>query len=127
MGVGYLKITGNTKHIDVVEQEWQSDQTDKRVLLLSTMAGGVSLTLDAADDLVLIDETDNPDDQEQTEDRVHRTSRTDHQVTIYHLISEGSIDESISVGNLGHDFAQKAVLDGRRGVEYARKALEGKG
>jgi SNF2 family DNA or RNA helicase len=127
MGIGYLMITGGTKHIDAVEQEWQSAQDDKRVLLLSTMAGGVSLTLDAADDLVLIDETDNPDDQEQTEDRVHRTSRTDHQVTIYHLISEGTIDESISAGNLGHDFAQKAVLDGRRGVEYARKALEGKG
>jgi hypothetical protein len=106
------------------QRPWQ--EGDARVLLLSTMAGGTSLTLDAADDLVLCDETFVPDDQEQVEDRIHRTGRTDHQVTIYHLITEDTIDASIYDGNLGMDEIQKRALDGRRGVNYLRNVLEGK-
>lgn len=123
-GIKYFMIAGRTKNVEEIQARWQSDQTDTRVLLLSTQAGGVSLTLDAADDLILVDETFVPDDQEQVEDRVHRTSRTDHQVTIYHLITAGTIDETIATDNLFADIEQKKVLDGRRGVAFARKLLD---
>jgi SNF2 family DNA or RNA helicase len=122
-GIPWLRIDGSSKDVSEVEELWQSAQTDFRVLLLSSQAGGVSLTLDAADDLFLVDESDSPDDQEQVEDRIHRTSRTDHQVTIYHLQSEGTIDEAMALGNALRDFGQKAILDGRRGVDVVTRLL----
>lgn len=125
LGIEWLRIDGNTRNVSQVEEVWQSDQTDQRVMLLSAQAGGVSLTLDAADDLILFDESETPDDQEQVEDRVHRTSRTDHQVTVYHLQSRGTIDESVAINNAVLDAGQKRALDGRRGVEYAMRLLGG--
>lgn len=125
--VPFHYITGTTKNVDAIKDRWQSDYRagDPRVMLLSTTAGGVSLTLDAADDLVEVDETFVPDDQEQVEDRVHRTSRTDHQVTIYHLTSKDTIDQAIYHGNMSTDEAQKRLLDGRRGVQFARLIAKG--
>jgi SNF2 family DNA or RNA helicase len=93
-----------------------------RVFMINTMAGGVSVTLDAADDLIFIDETFVPDDQEQVEDRTHRTSRV-HNVTIYYLRTRGTIDETIARNNIEKDDIQKRLLDGKRGVELARRLI----
>jgi SNF2 family DNA or RNA helicase len=93
-----------------------------RVFILNTKAGGVSLTLDAADDVVILDETWNPDDQEQVEDRAHRASRM-HSVTIHYVRSLGTIEEEIAVEIGEREGVQKAILDGRRGVDYAKKLL----
>lgn len=122
--VGYHIITGktsDTKRDDAMEA-FQNDG-GHRVFLLNAKAGGVSVTLDAADEVHCLDELWNPEDQEQLEDRAHRASRM-HQVTIYHYRSEGTIDE-----NIAHDVedkrqAQHAVLDGRRGIEYARALIK---
>lgn len=94
-----------------------------RVMLLTTKAGGVSLTLDAADDVIFLDETWVPDDQEQVEDRAHRVSRI-HQVTIWYVRSLGSIEHKVATANLTQDEIQKHLLDGRRGVALARQLLE---
>jgi SNF2 family DNA or RNA helicase len=84
---------------------------------MNTTAGGVSITLDAyCDELIIIDETWTPDEQEQLEDRIHRVSRI-HQVTIYRLVCKDSIDEYIKNRTLAKDVVQKEILDGRRGVE----------
>lgn len=123
MKVPYFLIEGPTKNVAEIQRKWQSSDRSVRIVLLSTMAGGVSLTLDAADDLVMVDETFIPDDTEQVEDRVHRTSRTDHQVTIYRLCTVGTIDEAILEGNDDLDEVQKKLLDGRRGQEYAKGLL----
>jgi SNF2 family DNA or RNA helicase len=96
-------------------------QGDPRVLLLGTEAGGVSLTLDAADDVWITGETWVPDDQEQVEDRAHRTSRTDHQVTVTYIRTDGTIERDLAGDNEWKDETQKRVLDGRRGVEVARR------
>lgn len=94
-----------------------------RVFLLNTYAGGVSVTLDAADDLVLVDRTWIPDNEEQVEDRIHRASRI-HNVTIYSLGSKGTIEEWIAEQNLSLEEIQKRLMDGSRGVDFARKLLE---
>ena len=81
------------------------------------------MTLDKADDLIILDETWIPDDQEQVEDRIHRASRI-HQVTIWYIRSLGTVEEGIARLNLSADDLQKALLDGSRGVATARKILE---
>lgn len=120
-GIGHLTITGETNMAKrVVAQQRFQQVGGPRVFLINTNAGGVSITLDAADDCVIMDETWVPDEQTQVEDRVHRTSRTDHQVNIYYVRSKGSIEEEIASIVELKDENQKRVLDGRRGVEYAR-------
>ncbi|ABD58652.1 gp53 [Mycobacterium phage PLot] len=95
------------------------------VFLLNTIAGGASITLDAADDVVTLDETWNKDDQEQVEDRAHRISRTDHTVTIHNLRSLGSIEERIATSAFAQERNIKSIIDGARGVEFALELLEG--
>lgn len=122
-GIPVHVMTGETNkgtHFADVQKDWQTPG-GPRVLFINTMAGGVSITLDYADDMVIMDETWVPDDQEQVEDRVHRTSRTDHQVTIWYVRSEGSIERDLAGTNVMKDDRQKRSLDGRRGIEVARR------
>jgi SNF2 family DNA or RNA helicase len=121
-----MKITGAVKESRRLEvtQDFQS-VGGPRVLLMNTMAGGVSITLDEhCDELIIIDETWVPDDQEQLEDRIHRVSRI-HQVMIYRLLTTDTVDEEIDGVNIAKDQVQKQLLDGRRGVELAKRLLGG--
>lgn len=117
-------LTGETPAQDRLrmQQEFQAEG-GPRVFLLNTNAGGVSLTLDAADDVIILDKTWNPDDQTQVEDRAHRVSRTDHSVTIWSLISKGTIEETIKEVNDTREFAYKSVIDGQRGIDFAKRVL----
>jgi SNF2 family DNA or RNA helicase len=122
-GIATHGITGQTKRQDRLRQveEFQSPG-GPRVFFINTDAGGVSITLDAADDIVFLDEKWVPDDQEQVEDRIHRISRI-HQVTVYYLRSLGTIEEQIGLVTTRRDFIQKKLLDGARGVKFARQLI----
>lgn len=120
-------LTGRTNHNERInlQRDFQRGRMDSGepspdVFFINTRAGGVSLTLDAADDVILIDSTFNPEDQEQVEDRAHRLSRLDHNVTIWNLCSTNSIDESIARHCYKMDTSIKKILDGERGIDFAR-------
>lgn len=121
-GIKCYLITGETKDKDRVKhtQAFQSDD-DVRVMLINTMAGGVSITLDAADDMVIMDETWVPDDQEQVEDRVHRASNVEHQVDVWYVRSKGTIEEQIAQLNMDRAESNHKVLDAERGLRFARE------
>lgn len=113
-------LTGKTSQKARKEMVSKFQETDEiQVFMLNTKAGGVALTLDSADYLVLLDETAIPDDQEQVEDRIHRTSRI-HNVTIYYLRTLGSMDEEVAWIAAARLSVQQYLLDGARGVETAR-------
>lgn len=84
-----------------------------RVLVVSTLAGGVAITLDRADTVHVLDETWVPDDQEQLVDRVHRASRI-HQVTAYFYRSKDTVEQYIDEVNNEKAFTNLDVLDLRR-------------
>lgn len=67
-----------------------------QVIVMNTTAGGVSITLDNANTVVFLDETWNPDDQEQAEDRCHRGDKT-QRVTVYYIKSRKTIEEVIEM------------------------------
>lgn len=119
-------LTGqtSTKERKRAKEAFQSGNGHS-AFFLNIDAGGTSLTLDAADDLVFLDEKWVPDDQTQVEDRIHRVSRM-HQVTIWYLRSRDTIEQHIASVNEERDVVQGKILDGRRGVEYAKKLLRGK-
>lgn len=124
-GIPSHLFTGQTSDRDKarMQKEFQAPG-GPRVFMLTTQAGGVSLTLDAADWVVIMDETWIPDEQEQVEDRAHRTSRVDHSVTVVYVRAEDTIENEVGDANLILDYRQKRVLDVRRGVEYARRLRE---
>lgn len=86
---------------------------DTRVLCVVTTAGGVSLTLDAADEAHFLDESWAPDEDQQAEDRIHRASRV-HQVTIYNYRTHDTVDEYIMQTALDKAAAQSFIMDVRR-------------
>lgn len=119
--IAHYLFTGDTPdpERDRIKAEFQSE-TGEMVVLLSMKAGGVSLTLDLADDVVVVDQTWIPDDQEQVEDRAHRVSRN-HQVTIWNLASLSTIDVDIAELNNERGEAIMSILDGQRGITYAKQ------
>lgn len=62
--------------------------------MLSTRAGGLGINLTAADTVVFYDHDWNPSNDAQAMDRAHRLGQT-QQVTVYRLITKGTIDERI--------------------------------
>lgn len=127
-GIYCHKFTGDTNQAEreAIKDDWQNNPTSsKRVLLLSTKAGGVSLTLDAASEMVILDETWSTSDQEQVEDRIHRLSRM-HQVTIWKVFSRNTIEEGIARNNLNQETTLKQIMDGERGVSFLKVLAAGK-
>lgn len=73
-----------------------SESKAKKVFafLLTTKAGGVGINLTAATTAIIHDIDFNPFNDKQAEDRCHRLGQT-RDVTIYKLISEGTVEEGI--------------------------------
>jgi SNF2 family DNA or RNA helicase len=88
-----LTLTGATsdrKRSDLVAR-FQDPNDSLRVVVLNRDAGGESITLDAADEMVVLDQPWISDRDEQLEARIHRVSRV-HQVIVYRLVSLRTID-----------------------------------
>jgi SNF2 family DNA or RNA helicase len=123
--VRYLRIDGKTSDAnrDAIMEQWQATTTDAlRVLVVSSKAAGISITLDAADEMHIMDEMWNPEENEQLEDRIHRASRM-HQVTILYYRTEGTVDYAKAHSVEMKRRAQHAVLDGSRGAAYLREMM----
>ncbi|KIK71158.1 hypothetical protein GYMLUDRAFT_317892 [Collybiopsis luxurians FD-317 M1] len=91
----YLRLDGSSKIEDRRDMviDWQT-RPDIFVFLLSTRAGGLGINLTAADTVVFYDHDWNPSNDAQAMDRAHRLGQT-RQVTVYRLITKGTIDERI--------------------------------
>lgn len=121
-GVRSYKLTGETPagaRRNMVH-DFQNNPDSPRVFFLNTKAGGTALTLDAADDVIICDETFIPDDQLQVEDRAHRLSRVDHTVHIWYLRSRGTIEETIGSTTTEREAVCKSIMDGARGVAISK-------
>lgn len=116
-------LTGNVtgRKRDAVRERFNTEQ-GPHLMFLNTKAGGVAITLDTADIMVILDETWIPDDQQQVEDRIHRVSRP-RPVEYHYLRSLESIEEAIALVNLEREYDTKRLLDGRRGVEYGKRVM----
>lgn len=97
-GYAYMKLTGETsdRGREIFVQNFQDPDDKAKIGLINMYAGGESITLDAADDMIMVDLPWIDDQIEQVESRIHRISRI-HQVTVYRLLSLGTIDERLAV------------------------------
>ncbi|XP_050684992.1 SWI/SNF-related matrix-associated actin-dependent regulator of chromatin subfamily A containing DEAD/H box 1 homolog [Leptidea sinapis] len=91
---GYIRLDGSTAVNDRQDLIRQYNAEDIFVFLLSTRAGGLGINLTAADTVIIHDIDFNPYNDKQAEDRCHRMGQT-RPVTIYRLLSAGTIEEGI--------------------------------
>lgn len=113
MGVPCLKMTGATSRKGERAAMVQSFQGgEARVLFMTTQTGGVSITLDRASNVFIMDEMWDPDKQRQAEDRCHRASRI-HQVTVRYYRSPGTVEEYIADVARDKQDVNNAILAGQ--------------
>ncbi|XP_027360409.1 protein CHROMATIN REMODELING 19 isoform X2 [Abrus precatorius] len=95
IGLTYKRLDGSTQ---VAERQTIVDtfnnDTSIFACLLSTRAGGQGLNLTGADTVVIHDMDFNPQIDRQAEDRCHRIGQT-KPVTIYRLVTRGTVDENV--------------------------------
>ena len=109
--ISYQYLDGSTpakqrkKRVDA----FQAGEGD--VFLISLKAGGTGLNLTAADYVIHMDPWWNPAVEDQASDRAHRIGQT-RPVTIYRLVTEGTIEEKIvELHNKKRDLAD-SLLEG---------------
>lgn len=117
-------ITGKTpadRRRGIIDRFNTGDGPD--IMMLNVKAGGTAITLDTADRMIFVSETRIPDQQQQAEDRIHRVSNP-RQCMYYYLRSLGTVDVGTALINVELKRASHRLLDGRRGVAYARRVME---
>lgn len=103
-GIKTAVITGAVKNRGSLVKDFQNEQSDIDVFLLSTKAGGVAINLTRADTVFIVDPWFNPFSELQAIDRSHRFGQK-RPVFVYRFISHGTFEEHI------HDLqAEKVVL-----------------
>ncbi|KAG2446661.1 hypothetical protein HYH02_008231 [Chlamydomonas schloesseri] len=95
-GHQYCRLDGSTnvdERLKLVDA-FNAPDSPYFVFLLSTRAGGQGLNLTGADTVILHDVDFNPQIDRQAEDRAHRLGQT-RTVTVYRLITRGTVDSNI--------------------------------
>ena len=92
-GLTFCYLDGSSKDRMAQVDRFQDDDTVP-VFLISLKAGGTGLNLTAADVVVHFDPWWNPAAEAQASDRAHRIGQ-DKQVTVYKLITSGTVEENV--------------------------------
>lgn len=122
----YCRLDGSTKLEDRRDTVADFQQrSDIFIFLLSTRAGGLGINLTAADTVIFYDSDWNPTIDSQAMDRAHRLGQT-RQVTVYRLITKGSIEERIRLRALQKEEVQRVVIQGGApgGVDFNTRNRE---
>lgn len=112
----YCRLDGSTKLEDRRDTvaDFQT-RDDIFIFLLSTRAGGLGINLTAADTVIFYDSDWNPTIDSQAMDRAHRLGQT-KQVTVYRMITRGTIEERIRRRALQKEEVQRVVISGGAGA-----------
>ncbi|PSR82369.1 SNF2 family N-terminal domain-domain-containing protein [Coniella lustricola] len=92
----YCRIDGSVSQKDRHEQiAWfNASDSDCKLFLLGTRAGGQGINLASADTVILYDSDWNPQQDLQAQDRCHRIGQT-RPVIVYRLATKSTIEESL--------------------------------
>ena len=94
-GIGRVDGKVTRKNRQQVVDSFNAHGGPIEVMLISTGAGGVGLTLNAADRVILYDPAWNPASDSQAVDRCYRIGQT-KDVFVYRLISAGTVEEKVT-------------------------------
>jgi len=121
-GIDCLKLTGDTnKRGERAEIQHTFQSGDgPRVIVMTTTAGGVAIDLGRADTCHVMDETWNPDDQEQLTDRILGAYKL-HQVSCFYYRSLNTVEEYIAGVTALKSNLNDIVLDVHRQIAHRNK------
>jgi len=116
-GVAYQYLDGSTPARERKHRVEAFQAGEGGVFLISLRAGGTGLNLTAADYVIHMDPWWNPAVEDQASDRAHRIGQ-ERPVTIYRLVTEGTIEEKIvelhkSKRDLADSLLEGADLSGK--------------
>lgn len=121
-GLSYLRLDGSTPDRARVVSGFQ-DPEGPPVMLISLKAGGVGLTLTAADHIYLMDPWWNPAAEDQASDRAHRIGQT-RPVFIHRLVARDTIEERILLLQAKkRELAGSILADGSAAASLTREDL----
>ena len=114
-GVRYQYLDGSTPRAerDRAVRAFQAGEAD--AFVISLKAGGTGLNLTAADYVIHLDPWWNPAVDEQASSRAHRMGQT-RPVTVYKLITKGSIEEKVYALHGDKTRPRRAVVVRRRSL-----------
>lgn len=92
-GIRFSRLDGSTKNRDVIVSQFQKED-GPQVMLLSLKAGGVGITLTAADHIYILDPWWNPAAEDQAADRAHRIGQ-ENPVFIHRLVARDTVEDKI--------------------------------
>jgi superfamily II DNA or RNA helicase len=108
-GWDFARLTGETTDREGVVAAFQAG--DVPIFLISLKAGGVGLTLTAADTVILYDPWWNPAVERQAMDRAHRIGQT-KPVFVHKLVVEGAVEAAIAEMQAKKQALADALFDG---------------
>jgi superfamily II DNA or RNA helicase len=128
-GVEALRLDGSTPAAERARLVASFQSGEGELFLLSLKAGGTGLNLTGADYVVHLDPWWNPAVEDQATDRAHRIGQT-RPVTVYRLVSKGSIEEKIlalhaTKRDLAADFLDGAEAAARLGEDELMALIRG--
>jgi hypothetical protein len=107
--VSLSRIDGSTKERDRQIRVDEFNAGGSEVMLLSTKAAGVGLTLIGADRVVVYDPSWNPAEDSQAVDRCYRIGQT-KEVSVFRLITAGTVEEKMYEKQVHKDGIRRAVM-----------------
>ena len=92
----YLRLDGGTSRArrNLGIRMFNQEESEYRVMLISTRAGGLGINLATASDVILLDQDWNPQIMLQAEARAHRIGQK-KPVTVYKLCTQGTVEEQM--------------------------------
>ncbi|KAL8751421.1 MAG: hypothetical protein Q9199_006422 [Rusavskia elegans] len=124
----YLRLEGSTSRArrNLNIRMFNQVDSEQRVMLISTRAGGLGINLTAASDVVMMDQDWNPQITLQAEARAHRIGQ-DKPVTIYKLCTQGTVEEQM-LGRIQKKLYLSAkVTETMQNVHGQKQAKKGPG
>ena len=111
-GVEYFYLDGKVPAAKRSEMVAAFQQGEKHVFLISLKAGGLGLNLTGANYVIHLDPWWNPAIEQQATDRAYRIGQSQN-VTVYHLISENTIEDKILRLHKTKRDLSDAILEGQ--------------
>ncbi|KAI9821808.1 MAG: hypothetical protein M1827_002390 [Pycnora praestabilis] len=92
----YVRLDGQTGRArrNLGIRMFNDKNSEHKVMLISTRAGGLGINLATASDVIMLDQDWNPQIMLQAEARAHRIGQT-KPVTVYKLCTQGTVEEQM--------------------------------
>ena len=119
----YLRLDGATGRArrNLGIRMFNDSNSEYRVMLISTRAGGLGINLATASDVILLDQDWNPQIMLQAEARAHRIGQT-KPVTVYKLCTQGTVEEQMMGRIQKKLYLSAKVTESMRDIHSSLKA-----